>query len=134
MATETFLLLVLAGGFAMAGIFVVATWAIFVKARQPGWMAIVPIFNVLVLLEIVGRPWWWILVLGGVFVPYLACPMAPVAMVLCVIVCRDLAVSFGKGWGYALGLLCLGFVFFPLLAFGDATYKGPAAGAPWSGA
>jgi hypothetical protein len=134
MAPETVLLLLLAGGFATAGILVVSMWTIFAKAGQPGWAALVPILNAIVLLEVVGRPRWWVLVLGGVLVPYLACPLAPVALVLCVILCRDLAVSFGKGWGYAVGLVGLGFVFFPLLAFGDATYRGPAAGAPWSAA
>ncbi|MEL7591355.1 MAG: DUF5684 domain-containing protein, partial [Anaerolineaceae bacterium] len=46
--------------------FIYCMWRIFVKAGKPGWTAIVPIYNVLVELEIVGRPWWWLLLM---FVP-----------------------------------------------------------------
>jgi hypothetical protein len=41
-------------------------WKIFEKAGKPGWAAIIPIYNILVQLEIIGRPWWWLLLL---FVP-----------------------------------------------------------------
>jgi hypothetical protein len=34
---------------------------IFAKANKPGWAAIIPIYNMIVLLEVVGRPFWWIL-------------------------------------------------------------------------
>ena len=127
MASEEVLLLLLAACFALAGILLISMWTIFVKAGQPGWTALIPIVNVMVLLDVVGRPWWWVLVFGASCVPYLICPAAPIALVLGAILCRDLALSFGKGWGYALGLVCLGFVFLPMLAFGDSTYKGPAA-------
>ena len=39
---------------------IVAQWKIFTKAGKPGWAAIIPIYNVVVWLEIVGRPIWWI--------------------------------------------------------------------------
>ena len=39
----------------------------------------------------------------------------------------DLAKAFGKGPGFALGLIFLGPIFFPLLAFSDASYQGPVA-------
>ena len=38
-------------------------WKIFEKAGKPGWAGIVPIYNAVVLLEIVGRPIWWIILL-----------------------------------------------------------------------
>ena len=38
-------------------------WATFAKAGKPGWAAIIPIYNALVLLQVAGRPWWWILLL-----------------------------------------------------------------------
>ena len=38
------------------------------------------------------------------------------------------AKAFGKGTGYGIGLAFLGFIFFPMLGFSDATYTGaPAA-------
>ena len=42
-----------------------------------------------------------------------------------IIVIAAFAKSFGKGIGYVLGLLLLPFIFYPMLAFGDASYQGP---------
>ncbi len=96
---------------------IASMWKVFTKAGKPGWAAIVPFYNIIVLLEIVGRPWWWLLLM---FVPLLN-------FVIAIIVYIDLAKSFGKGAGFAIGLLLLPFIFFPILAFGDAEYLGPAA-------
>jgi hypothetical protein len=98
----------------------VSLWKIFEKAGKPGWAGIVPIYNAVVLCEIVGRPLWWVLLM---FVPC-------VGIVVSIILCIDLAKSFGKDVAYGIGLALLGFVFFPMLAFGAARYVGPAAGTP----
>jgi hypothetical protein len=92
-------------------------WKMFEKAGKPGWAAIVPIYNMIVMLEIAGRPIWWIILL---IIPI-------VSIVVVIIVMIDIAKSFGKGAGFAIGLVFLPFIFGPLLGFGDATYKGPAA-------
>lgn len=99
--------------------YIFCMWKIYVKAGKPGWAAIIPIYNILVQLEIVGRPWWYLLLL---FVPV-------VNIVIGIILLFDLAKVFGKGTGFGFGLLFLSFVFIPLLAFGDATYQGPIAAA-----
>ena len=95
---------------------VAAFWIIFSKAGQPGWAAIIPIYNIWVLLKVVGRPGWWIILF---IVPL-------VSLVIWIIVALDLAKSFGKGTGFAIGLIFLGFIFAPILAFGSAQYVGPA--------
>ena len=46
---------------AIAVVAIIAMWKIFTKAGKPGWAAIVPIYNYIILLEIIGRPWWWLL-------------------------------------------------------------------------
>ena len=97
---------------------IVANWKLFAKAGQPGWASIIPIYNLVILLQIVGRPTWWIAAI-------LFCP--PVGLVFSVIMIVDLAKSFGKGGGFAAGLILLGFIFFPILAFGSSQYQGPAA-------
>jgi hypothetical protein len=94
-------------------------WKIFTKAGKPGWASIIPIYNVLVELEIVGRPWWYLLLL---FVPV-------VNVVIGIIILFDLAKVFGKGTGFGFGLLFLSFIFIPILAFGDAKYQAPAVAA-----
>ena len=94
---------------------VVAMWKIFSKAGQPGWAAIIPIYNLFVWCKIVGRPAWWILLLLICF------------PIFYIILCIDLAKSFGKGVGFAVGLILLSIIFFPILGFGSATYQGPSA-------
>jgi hypothetical protein len=96
---------------------VASAWKIFTKANQPGWAAIIPIYNVVVLLNIVGRPVWWVVLFLIPFVNFVAL----------ILVSIDLAKSFGKETLYGLGLAFLGFIFFPMLGFGSAQYQGPSA-------
>ncbi|MDG2389813.1 MAG: DUF5684 domain-containing protein [Planctomycetaceae bacterium] len=93
---------------------IASMWKVFTKAGKPGWASIVPIYNVIVMLEIAGKPIWWILLF---FIPL-------VNIVIALLVVIDFAKAFGKGTGYALGLIFLGFIFYPMLAFGDAQYQG----------
>ena len=99
-------------------VLIVAMWKVFTKAGQPGWASIIPIYNIYVWCKIVGRPWWWILLM---LIPL-------VNFIICIILCIDLAKSFGKGVGFGIGLALLGIIFFPILGFGSAQYQGPAAG------
>jgi hypothetical protein len=69
-------------------------WKVFTKAGQPGWAAIVPIYNIIVWLRIIGRPWWWILLL---VIPI-------VNIVVLFIVSIDLAKSFGRSTAFGVGL------------------------------
>jgi len=95
---------------------VIALWIVFTKAGKPGWACIIPIYNIIVLLEIVGKPWWWLLLM---LIPI-------VNFVILIIVYHNLSLSFGKGAGFTVGLILLSFLFLPILAFGDAKYLGPA--------
>ncbi len=94
---------------------IAAWWKIFSKAGQPGWAAIIPIYNWIVWCKIVGRPAWWVLLLLICF---------PIFFIILLI---DLAKSFGKGVGFAIGLILVSIIFFPILGFGSATYQGPSA-------
>jgi len=97
---------------------IAALWKVFAKAGQPGWAAIIPIYNGYVLCKIAGRPGWWIILF---FIPI-------VNIIVTAIVSIDVAKSFGKGTGFGIGLWLLGIVFYPILGFGSAQYQGPAAG------
>lgn len=90
-------------------------WKLFVKAGQPGWAVIIPIYNIYILLKIVGKPGWWLLL-------YLI-PL--VNFIITIIVINELSKRFGKGVGYTLGLLFLGIIFLPMLALGSAKYTPP---------
>jgi hypothetical protein len=89
-------------------------WKTFTKAGQPGWACIVPIYNLFVLVEISGRPILWF------FLMLIPC----VNVVIAIIVLIDVAARFGKSAGFGVGLFFLGFIFFPILGFGDAQYQG----------
>lgn len=102
---------------ALAVLMIASAWKVFVKAGQPGWAAIIPFYNIIVLLQIVGRPLWWLLLM---FIPL-------VNIVAAILIYIGLAKSFGQGTGFAIGLLLLAPVFWPVLGFGSATYTGPAA-------
>ena len=95
----------------------VSFWKVFVKAGQPGWAGLIPFYNWWIMLKIVGRPGWW-------FILFLI-PLVNVAILI--IVYNDLSKSFGKGAGFTVGMIFLGFIFFPILAFGGARYLGPTA-------
>ena len=109
----------------LSSIFLVATllailsiasmWAVFTKAGKPGWAAIIPVYQVIVLLEIAGKPTWWIL--------FLLIPVVNVGVTLIVLI--ELAKTFGKGPLFGVGLFLLSFIFFPILGFGNSKYIGP---------
>lgn len=109
---------------AVAAFMIVCMWKIFVKAGKPGWAAIVPVYNIIVLMEIVGRPAWWVLLYFASVIPFVGWIAS---LVVSVIVMIDLAKSFGKDTGFAVLLILLPIVGFPMLAFGKDEYKGPAA-------
>ena len=45
-------------------------------------------------------------------------------IVVAALVYIDVAEKFGKSAGYGIGMWLLGFIFIPLLGFGDAEYSG----------
>ena len=96
--------------------FIVGMWKVFEKAGEPGWAAIIPIYNTIVLLKIAGRPLWWLILL---FIPF-------VNFVILILVGLDVARKFGKSAGFGIGLALLGFIFYPLLGFSDARYNAAA--------
>ncbi len=104
-------------GLLVALLMIVAMWKIFVKAGQPGWASIIPIYNLYVWCKIVGRPGWWIILM---LIPF-------VNIIVGIVLCIDMAKSFGKGAGFGIGLAFLGIIFLPILGFGSAQYLGAAA-------
>ncbi|MCU4174465.1 DUF5684 domain-containing protein [Carboxylicivirga sp. N1Y90] len=101
---------------AFAILMIVSGWKIFEKAGKPGWACLIPIYNTLVLLEIVGKPWYWLLLM-----------MIPgVGAIFAIWSINLLSKSFGYGTGFTLGLIFLSPIFYPILGLGDAKYNGPA--------
>ena len=91
---------------------IISNWVIYKKASQPGWASIVPIYNMVIMIEIVGKPVWWILLL---FIPV-------VNVIIGIIMVYRLSLSFGKGVGFTIGMIFLPIIFFPILAFGHSQF------------
>lgn len=91
-------------------------WKIFVKAGQPSRAILIPVYNIILLLNMAGKPWWWIFLL-----------MIPlVNFVVFLIINIEIAKRFGKSAGFGVGMALLCFIFVPMLGFSDATYNAGA--------
>jgi len=100
----------------IAIIFIIAEWKIFTKAGKPGWAVLIPIYNIIVFLQIIGKPVWWLILF-----------LIPIVNIIFMIwAINMLSKSFGYGVGFTLGLLFLSPIFILILGFGDAKYVGPA--------
>lgn len=95
-------------------IMIAALWKVFTKAGEPGWAVLVPIYNIVVLLKISGKPWWWLFLF---LIPF-------VGFIIAILQCVGLAKNFGKGTGFAIGLILLGPIFYMILGFGSAQFQG----------
>ena len=111
------------GGFllfalALAVVVIIGWWKMFEKAGEPGWAAIIPIFNIIVLLKIAGRPLWWVILY---FIPI-------ANIVAAIVVSIDIAKAFGQSavFGFFLNFL-FGGIGYLILGFGNYQYRRPAA-------
>lgn len=127
---------------ALAIFYIICYWKIFTKAGMPGWAIFVPIYNAYIYTKILKRPSWWLvlyfvpnlisLVLSTVInsMPDMIFLLLAVSIilyiaiiVLSIIDTVKLAHVFGQDSGFAVGLIFLGFIFIPILAFGSAEYE-----------
>ncbi len=92
---------------------IISMWKVFVKAGQPGWACIVPFYNIIIMLKIANKPWWWIFMF---IIPI-------VNLVFVIMLLHRISLSFGKGGGFTVGLLFLGIIFWAILAFDKSEYK-----------
>ncbi len=99
---------------AVAVFMTIVLWKIYTKAGKPGWAAIVPIYNIIVMLEIVKLDWWHILIM--LFVPF-------AAIVYSILIPIKLAKAFGKSAGFGVFAIFFSIIAYPILAFGSATYQ-----------
>ena len=91
----------------------VCRWKIFTKAGREGWESLIPIYNIIIYLDIVKKPTWWIfLFLIPLYNIYIA-----------IVLNIRLAKFFGKDDLFGIGLTFFNFIFEPILAFGNSNYN-----------
>lgn len=90
-------------------------WMVFKKAGQPGWAAIIPVYNLIVGLKVAGKPWWWVFGILFVFIPIFGLLLFIVEHIF---ISYSISKNFGQATGFAIGLILLPVIFYAILAFG----------------
>ena len=93
-------------------VLIIGIWKVFTKAGKPGWAAIVPIYSMMVMAEIAGKPNWW----------GLLCLIPFVGLIFAIMIMHGVAEKFGKGIGMTI-LMIFG-IGWLILGFGSAQYQG----------
>jgi signal peptidase I len=90
------------------------TWRLYKKAGRKAWEAAVPIYNAVILMKIINRPWWWTILL---FIPIVNLIMFPVVWV-------ETIRSFGRHstWETILVIVTFGLYTYYINYFEDVTY------------
>jgi hypothetical protein len=101
---------------AIAVVLLIGLWKVFVKAGQPGWACIIPIYNIYILMKIAGKPGWWVI---------LYC-IPLVNIVIGIIVAIEIAKAFGRSAAFGVFLLFfLSIIGYLIIGFGNDRYLGP---------
>ena len=114
LSTST-ILTICAVSLAIAVFMIAAQWRVFVKAGQPGWAAIIPIYNIYIMTKIAGKPGIWTL----------WCVIPFVNIIFAIWLLNMISKSFGHDEGFTVGMIFLGIIFWPILGFGKSKYQGP---------
>ncbi len=93
----------------------IGRWKVFEKAGQPGWGALIPVYNLYLLLRVARQPAWWLVLYA----------IPPLSLVPLVLVPLGVARHFGKSSLFGAGLIFFGFAFYPILGFSSAQYWEP---------
>jgi len=93
--------------------FAVCKWIIFEKAGRKGWESIIPIYNIVIEMQMLDIPMWMLILL---IIP-------GVNVVVPIMIAIKYTEKFGKQSAYALGLIFLPVIFYPMLAFGKSTFN-----------
>ena len=100
----------------------ISLWKVFEKAGRKGWEALIPIYNLFIIQKIIKKPWWWVLLM---MIPW-------VGVIWTIWSTNLLSKSFSKSEGFTLGMIFFPFIFYPILAFGNAQYIGSETQSPTS--
>lgn len=101
--------------FTVTSIMLASQWRIYSKAGEAGWKGFIPVYNLVVMLKIAGKPTIWVL--------YYLIPIVGLIYIfkMTYALCR----SFGQGLGFTIGVFLMPMLFIPILGLGPAKYIGP---------
>ena len=120
---------------------IIANWRIFTKAGEAGWKSIIPIYGDYISYKIAWQPaYFWLTLILGIVSSYpqgtqetkesltvymLVILIKIILVVISILYSIKLARAFGRGTGFAIGLIFLQPIFMLILGFGDDRYYGP---------
>ena len=103
---------------------IIINWKLFTKAGKPGWASIVPVYNMVILFEIIGYKWYYVFLLFASGIPVIG---QLVFILFSISYSIKLAKSFGQTPGFGIGLFFLSPIFTAILAFNkNINYIGTA--------
>lgn len=138
LAFGTFLTIVMIIAIVICALYVISMWIMFKKAGDKGWKAIIPFYNIYTMYKLTWKKsMFWVMlaldIVAGIFIAigqawavWVALVVAIAYGVICIIADYKIAKSFGHGIGFTFGLIFLGEIFYPIIAFGSSEYVGPA--------
>lgn len=94
---------------------IVSYWVIFEKAKQPGWAILIPIYNIIIMLRLGSLHWAFVFLIFAGIIPIIG--FLAVFVFFGIIMPLRIAKNFGQTGGFAVGLILLPVVFYPILAF-----------------
>lgn len=107
---------------------IIGRWNIFKKGGEEGWKAIIPFYNTYTMCKLVGvNPYWVLIVVVGCLfttVPLLNIVAGVASIYFTVLLNVSLAKAFGKDTGFAIGLIFLPYIFYPILGLGKQEFIG----------
>ena len=120
---------------------IIANWRIFTKAGEAGWKSIIPIYGDYISYKIAWQPaYFWLTLILEIVSSYLQGTLETgesltvymlvilikiILVVISIMYSIKLARAFGRGTGFAIGLIFLQPIFMLILGFGDDRYYGP---------
>lgn len=124
-----FMLIVGVFGLVVLLMTVIGLYKVFKKSGEEGWKAIVPIYNLYTLTDIVGlSPYWIIIILASSVISVIIQPLATlcfaVNLYFSVILCGSIVKSFGKSEAFGFGLFFASPIFYLILGFDSSQYLG----------
>ena len=100
---------------------VAGLWKMFEKAGEPGWIGLIPFYNIYKLCEkVMGNPWYWVRLMVGLipiigWIPYLYFQYQ---------IGKATAKAYGQEEYWAWGYTFLAPVFYCITGFGNYKYYG----------
>lgn len=124
-------------GLALCVFLMVCGWKVFNKMGMPGWYALIPYFGpYMETRAIYGMGWWFLITVIPTVASFVGIGGFLMSILNLVVLAYnikyniDLSLCFGKQWWFAFVMVFLPFIGLPMLAFGQAAYRGPRLGGP----